>query len=813
MTIKYLDSKRISGLSADKIIPNSNRGTVTTDGSYTVITFTSDGTFTPESSFNVEYLIVAGGGGGGMNNNSNGGGAGGGAGEMLESTSTNLTAGNYSVVVGTGGVGGTGVQNGGTKGIDSTWNSLTAEGGGTGAGARESDSALKNGGSGGSGGGGSPIENGSGGTGGTSQTGGNDGANATSNDNTNMRAGNGGGAGSAGVDSTGGSGSGGNGKSNSITGSAVNYASGGTGGWYFGMNTSASNTGVYGNGGVGRAGNAGSGGSAGTGGNGVVILRFLTSGNTYETGTPTGGFPTNVQDNSILVIKDTGRRYWGSVIGDTGLKAYYKFNASSGNIENKSTSSDTIGSSGDMAITGATSVTGIIGNALSFDGTNDYGNIPTSPMTTIGTGDFGISFWVKTDDFAGGGAPCIMGSYDASSAGGDHWQLYESGGAIKLSDGSTTITTSITGIEDNAWHHIVLTRSGSTVTAYKDGSSVSTHTYAVDFPSPSTYLRIAQRGDSNQYCDAELDELSFWNRTLTGTDVTALYNSGGGKAVGTATWTWDYVATRGVFAGANANTIMDYITIDTLGNAIDFGDLTQGRWQSGGISSETRGVITGGALSGDVQVNTMDYVTIATTGNATDFGDLTTTRRGVAGVSNLTRGVTAGSTNVMDYITIATTGNAIDFGDLTISRIHLASVSSLTRGVFAGGGSSDSMDYITISTLGNAIDFGDLTVARTSFYGISSFTRGVFGGTYPTGNITMDYITIDTTGNASDFGDLTVARYAPAGVSSYVRGCFGGGYTNTDVNTIDYITIDTLGDAIDFGDLTVARPYSSGVQA
>ena len=179
-----------------------------------------------------------------------------------------------------------------------------------------------------------------------------------------------------------------------------------------------------------------------------------------------------------------------------------------------------------MVITGATyGGTGTNGSSLSFDGTNDYGNIGTSPMTTIGTGDFGISFWIKTDDFAGGGAPCIMGSYDASSAGGAHWQLYESGGAIKLSDGSTTITTSITGIEDNAWHHIVLTRSGSTVTAYKDGSSVSTHTYAVDFPSPSTYLRIAQRGDGNQFCDVELDEMSFWSRTLTSTDVTGLYTN------------------------------------------------------------------------------------------------------------------------------------------------------------------------------------------------------------------------------------------------------------------------------------------------
>jgi len=242
-------------------------------------------------------------------------------------------------------------------------------------------------------------------------------------------------------------------------------------------------------------------------------------------------FAANAQAGSRAEITDNRKMYHyvNTVSSLTGLKSYYKFDAASGNITNKAGdvgSSDSIGSGGDMVITGATyGGTGTNGSSLSFDGTNDYGNIGTSPMTTIGTGDFGISFWIKTDDFAGGGAPCIMGSYDASSAGGAHWQLYESGGAIKLSDGSTTITTSITGIEDNAWHHIVLTRSGSTVTAYKDGSSVSTHTYAVDFPSPSTYLRIAQRGDGNQFCDVELDEMSFWSRTLTSTDVTGLYTN------------------------------------------------------------------------------------------------------------------------------------------------------------------------------------------------------------------------------------------------------------------------------------------------
>ena len=62
----------------------------------------------------------------------------------------------------------------------------------------------------------------------------------------------------------------------------------------------------------------------------------------------------------------------------------------------------------------------------------------------------------------------------------------------------------------------------------------------------------------------------------------------------------------------------------------------------------------------------MDYVTIATTGNAIDFGDLTVTTFGPAGTSNATRAIFGGGDggNTIGYITIASTGNATDFGDL-----------------------------------------------------------------------------------------------------------------------------------------------------
>ena len=133
--------------------------------------------------------------------------------------------------------------------------------------------------------------------------------------------------------------------------------------------------------------------------------------------------------------------------------------------------------------------------------------------------------------------------------------------------------------------------------------------------------------------------------------------------------------TRGIFGGGittAASNVMDYININSLGNATDFGDLTVARYEVSGVSSDVRGVFGGG---GDPH-NVMDYITIATIGNATDFGDLTSTRAQVSAVNSTTRGVTGGGTNgstgvnIMEYITIATTGNATDFGDLTAATSH-----------------------------------------------------------------------------------------------------------------------------------------------
>lgn len=87
--------------------------------------------------------------------------------------------------------------------------------------------------------------------------------------------------------------------------------------------------------------------------------------------------------------------------------------------------------------------------------------------------------------------------------------------------------------------------------------------------------------------------------------------------------------TRSLFAGGinpwpSGGNIIDYVTTQTTGNASDFGDLTIGR-DMGGNSAASDGTyavfIMGGTSSNPYTSNTIDRVTIQTTGNATDFGD------------------------------------------------------------------------------------------------------------------------------------------------------------------------------------------------
>jgi hypothetical protein len=244
-------------------------GLITYDSTYVYHTFTSSGTFTPNTALTADYLVVAGGGGGGgdgQNTGGGGGGAGGlrctigatGGGGSLE-TPLSLSSGSaYTVTVGGGGTGSTSRTNNGTNGSNSVFASITSTGGGR-AGFTQSIAGV----SGGSGGGGNY-----GAVGGTGTT--NQGySGGTGGFGDNRPGGGGGGANAVGGNASGiAAGNGGNGVTTSISGTSTVYAGGGGGGTWNGGTRGTGGTGGGGNAGTVSGNNSGSAGTTNTGGGG-----------------------------------------------------------------------------------------------------------------------------------------------------------------------------------------------------------------------------------------------------------------------------------------------------------------------------------------------------------------------------------------------------------------------------------------------------------------------------------------------------------------------------------------------------------------
>ena len=142
--------------------------------------------------------------------------------------------------------------------------------------------------------------------------------------------------------------------------------------------------------------------------------------------------------------------------------------------------------------------------------------------------------------------------------------------------------------------------------------------------------------------------------------------------------------TRAVFARAGQN--INLINFSSGGKTQIFGDM-RGDSRDGHIAScsnSTRGIMAGGEAPS--RVNTITFITLATLGNPQDFGDLSAVRNDQDAVASQTRGfVVAGSTgsvtNLIDFVTISTTGNASDFGDLTQARTQPLAFSDVHGGL------------------------------------------------------------------------------------------------------------------------------------
>ena len=152
--------------------------------------------------------------------------------------------------------------------------------------------------------------------------------------------------------------------------------------------------------------------------------------------------------------------------------------------------------------------------SFSFDGVNDYFQVPS--FTTSGN-DLTISFWFK--DGGGSGSQYIF-------AGNASNQIYHTSSTLfyaKINGSTAYIQTDNGGVPavlDGNWHHMAITKSGSTVTWYIDGNPYTTSGSGTTGGFTLSHIGSYITGASN--LNASLDEVAIWNSTLSSAAVTEI---------------------------------------------------------------------------------------------------------------------------------------------------------------------------------------------------------------------------------------------------------------------------------------------------
>ena len=151
--------------------------------------------------------------------------------------------------------------------------------------------------------------------------------------------------------------------------------------------------------------------------------------------------------------------------------------------------------------------------------------------------------------------------------------------------------------------------------------------------------------------------------------------------------------TRIFYAGGtndgSDSAVIDYGTTSTLGDFQDFGDLlsTVGFANDSRACSTTRGIIAGSGDAENNHGNVIQFITVSSLGDAIDFGDSIEARNGGdGGAASPTRICQAGGNNPsainrIDFVNPQTTGDSVDFGDLTAARTYPFGTSNSHGGV------------------------------------------------------------------------------------------------------------------------------------
>jgi Concanavalin A-like lectin/glucanases superfamily/PKD domain/Carbohydrate binding module (family 6)/PA14 domain/Bacterial Ig domain len=210
----------------------------------------------------------------------------------------------------------------------------------------------------------------------------------------------------------------------------------------------------------------------------------------------------------------------------SSLKGHWKLDEGSGTLISDSSIFNNQGS----LVNGPTWITGRIGSALNFDGSNDYVQVGVRPSLFITGNQLTMAAWIKPN--GGGGYRAIMnreGEYEVGLVGG---QL-----AWAISNTTPAWNWVLTGYFPpvNTWTHVAVVYDGLSVKTYINGQINSpAHSSPasgpiIDSDTASNEFRIGSRqcAPCVEYFGGGIDDVRVYDRALSLSEIQQLGNPGG----------------------------------------------------------------------------------------------------------------------------------------------------------------------------------------------------------------------------------------------------------------------------------------------
>jgi hypothetical protein len=291
-----------------------------------------------------------------------------------------------------------------------------------------------------------------------------------------------------------------------------------------------------------------------------------------------------------------------------GLVGYWSFNEGTSTVATDFSGSGKNGTTTNMAnpasATSGWTTKGKRGNALNFDGVNDYvGKGSVQNLTT----NFTVAGWIKrTETFSNGDYRMW---YSNGLDGGDGWAVYVQNNAgtynhYFLKGIVVAIDSGISSTQSD-WEYVVWTVDGSArPSLWINGTSVfsSSDSQAINTPSGSTYIGANQLplNTASRFWPGGIDEVRIYNRALSPSEITALYKSGAvshkvpnnlglvgywSMNEGTSTTITDFSGNgnNGVLKTDNPPLVTNWAN-GKFGKALDFDSVTLWNWVDAGTN-------------------------------------------------------------------------------------------------------------------------------------------------------------------------------------------------------------------------------------